>query len=131
MGTRAQTATGQVGEVLAGVNEVVLVGRLAAQAIGRTLPSGDELLSWRVVVDRPPARAGTVAVGGGRPVTIDTVDCVAWAAGVRRSVGNWVAGDVIRVEGALRRRFWRAPTGGPASRYEVEALKVSRVARAQ
>jgi single-strand DNA-binding protein len=113
------------------VNEVVLVGRLAAEATGRTLPSGDELLTWRMVVDRPTTRAGTAAAGRGRAVTIDTVDCVAWAAGVRRSVGSWAAGDVIRVEGALRRRFWRARTGGPASRYEVEALKVGRVARAQ
>ena len=106
------------------VNEVVLVGRVAAAASGRTLPSGDELVTWRLVVDRPPAESTS-----GRQVTVDTVDCVAWRPGVRRAAGGWAAGDVVRVEGALRRRFWRSPTG-PASRYEVEARAVRRVAKA-
>jgi single-strand DNA-binding protein len=29
-------------------------------------------------------------------------------------------GDRVEVLGVLRRRFWRSPAGGPASRYEVE-----------
>ena len=125
MAARVEAAPGRS----VSANHVVLVGRLAAPASGRTLPSGDELITWRLVVDRPPERSRGVGAGG-RAVTIDTVDCVGWTAGVRRSVASWAAGDVVRVEGALRRRFWRAPTGGPASRYEVEALKVSRLARA-
>ena len=111
------------------VNEVVLVGRVAAAASGKTLPSGDELMTWRLVVDRPPTdRTSSSSATAGRAVTIDTVDCVAWRAGVRRAAGAWVAGDVVRVEGSLRRRFWRSPTG-PASRYEVEARTVRRLAR--
>ena len=106
------------------VNEVVLVGRVAAAASAKTLPSGDELVTWRLVVDRPPAESTT-----GRTVTVDTVDCVAWRPGVRRAAGTWSAGDVVRVEGSLRRRFWRSPTG-PASRYEVEARAVRRVSKA-
>jgi single-strand DNA-binding protein len=106
------------------VNEVVLVGRVAAEASGRTLPSGDELVTWRLVVDRPPADSTT-----GRPVTVDTVDCVAWRPALRRAAGTWAAGDVVRVEGALRRRFWRSPTGA-ASRYEVEARSVRRLSKA-
>ncbi len=107
------------------VNEVVLVGRVAAAASSRTLPSGDELVTWRLVVDRPPPDT----TAGGKPVTIDTVDCVAWRAGVRRAAAAWAVGDIVRVEGALRRRFWRSPTG-PASRYEVEARTVRRLAKA-
>jgi single-strand DNA-binding protein len=35
-------------------NEVYLVGRLSGEPIERELPSGDLLLSWRLVVDRAP-----------------------------------------------------------------------------
>jgi single-strand DNA-binding protein len=105
-------------------NEVVLAGRLAAPGEERTLPSGDVLVSFRVVVSRPPA-----ARAPGRP-TVDTIDCVAWGAGVRRSVLAWTAGDVVEVTGALRRRFWRSNGGGPTSRTEVEAVRAKRLAKA-
>lgn len=107
------------------VNEVVLVGRVAAPATEKALPSGDELVVWRLVVDRRPAESPP----GGRAVTIDTVDCVAWRPTVRRAAALWSTGDIVRVEGSLRRRFWRSPTG-PASRYEVEARAVKRLAKA-
>ncbi len=58
-------------------NEVVLVGRVAAGPEERTLPSGDILLIWRLVVDRP--RPGRAAPEGVRVPTVDTLDCVAWA----------------------------------------------------
>jgi single-strand DNA-binding protein len=107
-------------------NEVALVGRVSAPAEERTLPSGDVLTSWRLVVDRPPSKRTLPA--GGRPVTVDTIDCVAWAGGVRRTAAGFAAGDVVRVEGALRRRFWRAGAGA-ASRYEVEVAKTRRLGR--
>lgn len=106
-------------------NEVLLVGRVSAAPEERTLPSGDVLLSWRVVVDRAPSNRAAAP----RAVTVDVVDCVAWAAGPRRTAGSWALGDVVQVEGALRRRFWRAP-GGAASRYEVEVLTGRRLRRA-
>jgi single-strand DNA-binding protein len=110
-------------------NEVALVGRVSAQAEERTLPSGDVLVSWRLVVERPPSRRQPPE--GTRPVTVDTIDCVAWSGGVRRTATGFAAGDVVRVEGALRRRFWRAGAGGPASRYEVEVQTAKRLAKAQ
>jgi len=108
-------------------NEVVLVGRVSAPAEERTLPSGDVLATWRLVVDRPamPRRAVREGV---RPVTVDTLDCVAWAGRTRRSARALRAGDVVRVEGALRRRFWRAGAGA-ASRTEVEVAVVERLSR--
>lgn len=108
-------------------NEVVLVGRLAAAAEDRELPSGDVLTSWRLVVDRPPSNRPLPE--GVRPTTIDTLDCVAWTKSVQRAVAGFTSGDVIFVEGALRRRFWRSG-GGPTSRYEVEVSKAKRVAKA-
>lgn len=107
-------------------NEVVLVGRLSAPVEERTLPSGDVLATWRLVVDRPPSRRPQRE--GVRPVTVDTLDCVAWTGRLRQSARRLRPGDVVRVEGALRRRFWRAGPGA-ASRCEVEVSVVERLAR--
>lgn len=101
-------------------NTVHLVGRLAAVPEVREMPSGDEAVVWRLVVDR--AQPGT----RGR---VDTLACIAWAAGPRRAALRWRAGDIVEVDGALRRRFWRTPTGA-VSRYEVEVLQARRVAPA-
>jgi single-strand DNA-binding protein len=107
-------------------NEVTLVGRVSAPPEERALPSGDLLLIWRLVVERPPPRRALPE--GVRPVTTDTFDCVAWSGAVRRSARGFAAGDVVRVEGSLRRRFWRAGAG-PASKCEVEVAAARRLTR--
>ena len=104
-------------------NDVVLAGRVAAVPEERLLPSGDVLVSFRVVVPRPPAERRE------RSPAIDTIECVARAATVRRTVLGWSKDDVVEVTGALRRRFWRAGTGA-ASRTEVEVRRARRVAKA-
>lgn len=106
-------------------NEVVLVGRVAAAPVSRALPSGDVLVTFRLVVQRP--RVGSPAPGPRTP-TVDTIDCVALRAAVRRGAARWEAGDVVEVTGALRRRFWRGPAG-PVSRCEVEVQRARRLAR--
>lgn len=106
-------------------NEVALTGRVAAPAEERTLPSGTVLVTFRVIVDRPPQPRPVQS----RAPAVDTIDCVAGSAPVRRAALGWLAGDVVEVSGALRRRFWRAGTGA-ASRTEVEVAKARRVARA-
>lgn len=108
-----------------GRNEVVLVGRVSAVPEQRELPSGDCLVTWRLVVDRPAGRKPPVGV---RPTTVDTLDCVAWVAVVRRSAMTLHEGDVVQVHGALRRRFWRAGAGA-VSRCEVEVAAVRRLSR--
>lgn len=132
---RKVAGEGRVGQQLSteadpSVNEVALVGRMAAEPVERTLPSGDVLLTWRVVVDRPRERSPRRPVPEGvRVPVIDTLDCVAFAASVRRTARAFAAGDVVRVDGALRRRFWR--TGAiTSSRYEVEVGAVKRLHRA-
>ncbi len=112
--------------VEAGRNEVVLVGRVSGEVQERELPSGDRLVTWRLVVARTPGRKPPDGV---RPTTVDTLDCVAWGAGPRRSAAALVEGDQVEVQGALRRRFWRAGAGA-VSRCEVEATTVRRLRRA-
>jgi single-strand DNA-binding protein len=97
-------------------NEVAVAGRLAAAAVYKQLPSGDEIVTWRLIVDRATKDASR---------KVDLVDCTAFAARVRRQALDWTAGDVIEVSGALRRRFWRG-AGGLQSRCEVEVAAASR-----
>ncbi|HET7902816.1 MAG TPA: single-stranded DNA-binding protein [Candidatus Nanopelagicales bacterium] len=98
------------------VNEVRLVGRVSGQPDERELPSGDRVVVFRLVVARDD----------GRP---DTLDCAVFRGDLRRKARGWVPGDVVAIDGALRRRFFRAG-GAPASRYEVEVAGATRVRRA-
>jgi len=110
-------------------NEVLLIGRLAADPVSRVLPSGDLLVSFRLVVARPPGQRRGSGSPVGRVATVDTLDCAAWRKDVQRSLTRMVTGDVLEVTGALRRRFWRTG-GGAASRSEVEVARVRRLERA-
>ena len=111
-------------EIVEHHNEVYLVGKLSGEPLERTLPSGDVLLSWRLVVNRAPNERGS------RKAVHDTLPCFTLKAGVRRSVLSYVSGDLVEVEGVLRRSFWRTPAGGEASKCEVEARSVKRLRRA-
>ncbi|MCZ3387794.1 MAG: single-stranded DNA-binding protein [Actinomycetia bacterium] len=124
--TKAQQRPGVEGDASPPVNLVQLCGRLAAAPIEQVLPSGDELVTFRLVVPRPTSRWRGKA--GGRAVSVDTIDCSVWNAALRRKVVRWVPGEQIFVDGCLRRRFWRGP-GGARSRYDVEVLKASRLRR--
>ena len=101
-------------------NSVVLVGRVSAAAESRELPSGDEVATFRLVVDRPPTRTGAASA---RRRAVDAIDIACWTARTRRNALRLRPDDTVRVEGALRRRFFRAG-GAAASRYEVEAASV-------
>ena len=109
-------------------NEVMLWGRLSAPAEQRELPSGDVIVTFRVVVDRPkhlsrPRRTAPDAKA--RPPGVDTIDVVCWSASTRRSALRLEGGAHIEVEGALRRRFFGG-AAGRQSRYEVEASVLRR-----
>src|SRR5262245_18620730 len=88
------------------LNEVVLRGRVTSTPEGRTLPSGTAVVSFRLSV----SRAKTHMTAGSRQ-TSDWVDCVAWGPRPRRSAGSWRVGDVVEIQGALRRRFFRSGGG--------------------
>ena len=101
-------------------NEVLLSGRVAAPAEERELPSGDCLVTARVIVERDASALGR------SKQRVDTIDCVAWLARVQRTMRSWKAGDRVVVEGSIRRRFFRGQTGA-VSRVEVEVTRAKRV----
>jgi len=101
------------------LNRVELIGRVSAVLPSRTLPSGDEVVSFRLVVRRSRA-----ARRGSRQ-SVDTFDCDAWTSAARKAVQRLVVDDVVRVEGVLRRQFFQSATG-PASRVNVDVTRVRR-----
>lgn len=107
-------------DTTATANEVRLVGRVATGATTRELPSGDTVTMLRVVVARPPRARRP------RGPSSDTLDCAVWSARLRERAARLPPGALVEVQGALRRRFWRSPTGS-ASRYEVEVVSLRRL----
>ena len=106
-----------------GLNHVALRGRVCGEPTERQLPSGAVVVGFRISVRRDgPA---TVMTRGSKQV-VDWLACTAWSGLTRRTVSRWEIGDLVEVEGALRRRF---PRGGGVSRLEVEVLRARRLAR--
>lgn len=107
-----------------GQNSVALCGRVSSPPLERELPSGDVIVTFRVVLarDRSPMTSKSKQ-------SSDWVDCAAWGGRVRRSVSTWRVGDLVEIEGALRRRFFRME-GRTSTRVEVEVLTGRMVERA-
>lgn len=85
-------------------NSVRLTGRISAPPESRILPSGDELVSFRLIVRR------SAAARKRSKQLVDTIECSVWRAALRRSTLQLPPGTEVEVTGALRRRFSR---GGP------------------
>ena len=94
-------------------NLVRLSGRVSAAPEARMLPSGDEVVSFRLVVPRSTAARRRYKQ------QVDTIECSAWSARLRRTVRRLEAGDVVMVTGELRRRFTRG-AHGPISWVNVD-----------
>ena len=117
-----QTPSGAVecGTGPATANQVFLSGTVTSEPETKALPSGSQIVAFRVSVRREP----TTMTRGSRQ-TVDVVDCCAWSAAARRSAGRLEVGDSVEVAGFLRRRFYRTGAG-TASRVEVEVSRVGR-----
>ena len=87
------------------VNLVRLSGRVSAAPEARMLPSGDEVVSFRLIVPR------SATARRRSKQRVDTIECSAWTARLRRSVRRLEAGDAVTVTGELRRRFTRGASG--------------------
>ena len=96
------------------LNDLMLRGRVSAQAVEKELPSGDKVVEFRLIVSR-------VERGG-----VDTLDIAAWSSKMRRSALTLKEGEWIEISGSIHRRFWSGPTG-VASRWQVEAAEIARI----
>jgi single-strand DNA-binding protein len=105
------------------LNEVRLRGRVALAAVARILPSGDRLVTTRLIVDRDDDARRRSAQ------RVDAIECVAWSRRAQRAALGWAPGDLVEVDGAIRRRFYRE-AGAAVSRVEVE-IRSARRARAR
>ncbi len=95
------------------VNLVQLRGRVSADPLARMLPSGDEVISFRLIV---PRSANARRRSKHR---VDTIECSAWNAKLRKKARSLEAGDEVTVSGELRRRFSRG-SAGPMSWVSVD-----------
>lgn len=100
-------------------NQVTLAGRVSASPEAHILPSGDEVVSFRLIVPR------SAAARRRSKQPVDTIDCAAWTTAMRRAVRRLEAGTEVVVTGELRRRFSRGPAG-PISRVTVELASCQR-----
>jgi single-strand DNA-binding protein len=105
-------------EEVVAVNQVHLVGRVSGQASEKTLPSGELLVEFRLVVERENQRSERREV--------DTLDIAVWSTRLRKRALSFLVDEWVEVDGALRRRFWQSPSG-LASRWQVEASQVRRL----
>jgi single-strand DNA-binding protein len=101
-------------------NQVILVGRVSAAPESRILPSGDEVVSFRLIVPR------SAAARKRSKQLVDTFECSAWSSTLRKTVTRLEAGTQVEVEGELRRRFSRAQDA-PISRVTVDLESCRRV----
>ena len=92
-------------------NTVLLRGRVSALAGERTLPSGDKVSEFRLIVNR---RAGD---------GVDTLEVAAWKSALRNRAAKLQPNDWVEVSGEIRRRFWRG-AAGLASRWQIEASEI-------
>ncbi len=99
-------------------NEVFLEGRVSSLPTEKLLPSGDTVVEFRIVIDRKNPK--------GERREVDTLDIAAWLARVRKRALTLEIDDWVSIDGAVRRRFWKAPTG-LASRWQVEASQLRRL----
>lgn len=108
-------------EAVTSHNAVSLAGRVSTGAEVKELPSGTTIVTFRLAMPRQADSRATAGAGS------DWVDCVAWSSRARRTVAGWVQGDVVAVEGRLRRRFFRSPETPVRTRLEVEVLSGRKV----
>ena len=96
------------------LNDLLVRGRVSAQATSKELPSGDKVVEFRLIITRSE-REG-----------VDTLDIAAWSAKSRKIALTLQGDEWIEVSGSIHRRFWQSPTG-VASRWQIEADEILRL----
>jgi single-strand DNA-binding protein len=111
---KKKNPVGEVEEEDYSLNDLLLRGRVSAEAVEKELPSGDKVVEFRLIISRD------------RRDGVDTLDIGAWSAKSRRIAMTLEPDEWIEVSGAVHRRFWRGASG-LASRWQVEAAEISRI----
>lgn len=94
------------------INNVTLVGRLAADPELRYTPNGTAVVSFRLAVNRKYKNED-----GERAA--DFIPCVAWA-GLAETIAEYAGkGKEIAIEGEIRQNSWTTETGEIRSKLEV------------
>ena len=101
-------------EIDLSLNDLLIRGRVSAAATSKELPSGDKVVEFRLIVTREN-REG-----------VDTLDIAAWSAKSRKTALTLKPDQWVEISGSIHRRFWQSP-GGLASRWQVEAIEISRL----
>ena len=96
------------------LNDVLLRGRVSQEAVERELPSGDKVVEFRLIITRDTQPG------------VDTLDIGSWSPKSRRTALSLAPDEWVEISGSIHRRFWSAP-GGLASRWQVEAIEISRI----
>ena len=96
------------------LNDVLLRGRVSAQAIEKLLPSGDKVVEFRLIVSREKSDG------------VDTLDIGAWSSKSRRRALSLKPQDWVEISGSLHRRFFTG-VHGLASRWQVEAVEIVKI----
>ena len=111
---KKQSTEEYIEEVDHSLNDVLLRGRVSAEATTKELPSGDKVVEFRLIVTRAE-REG-----------VDTLDIAAWSTKSRKTALALRADEWIEVSGSVHRRFWQGPHG-LASRWQIEAADITRI----
>jgi single-strand DNA-binding protein len=96
------------------LNDVLLRGRVSQKAVEKQLPSGDKVVEFLLIVTRD------------KQPGVDTMDIGSWSSKSRRTALSLAPHEWIEISGSIHRRFWSGP-GGLASRWQVEAVEISRI----
>jgi single-strand DNA-binding protein len=95
------------------INEVYLRGRVTGEGVAKVLPSGDQVVEFRIVVPRTDSG-------------VDTLDMAVWSATLRKKALSLHCDEWVEVAGEIRRRFWQTGSG-VASRTQIEVATLSRI----
>jgi single-strand DNA-binding protein len=101
-------------EVDYSLNDVLLRGRISAEATTKELPSGDKVVEFRLIVTRTE-REG-----------VDTLDIAAWSSKMRKLALTLKGDEWVEISGSIHRRFWQSPSG-VASRWQIVAAEIIRL----
>lgn len=101
---------------MAGLNRVVLVGRIVRDPEMKKTSSGTSVVSFTVAIDNLPRNDGTK--------TTSYIPCTCWSKTAENVHRYCVKGSLVGVDGRLNQRSYEDKNGGKRSVVEVVAESV-------